>query len=387
MWNNRKRNSISSHKAKLKWSSRSFGDVFGSFSLISIKVCLRFFEGWNIPQMGLSKARLFRKGTYGGGHVELPKDLTRFWSGWLWNPRSSTILVNSSMVSGGCSLAYLWRSDLVYGSAISTRSLWQLELLKKKWCGVLKVAAPKLKVFPMSKCCCIHDDIYWRWPTLTTLKPFFKIDCGTQQLQKSIPSKLKMCIWKGLLESKVIWSLVAVSQGQKVNHLFLVNKSMNSNRTSYAMRAWLVWKTQCSCPSYFKSASQVLLLHFLSATEMKGRDFEFKSSFDHMLPHCPQTPSLGSARRPSGILSRRGLEYCCFRSTSRSKGMPLLEKTLTQGHDDIFLEAFSGKSMFKVFAFSTKNDVCSHWGDLHVMHNIFSLYVTIPHDPWLVTQR
>lgn len=108
----------------------------------------------------------------------------------------------------------------------------------------------------MSKCCCIHDDIYWRWPTLTTLKPFFKIDCGTQQLQKSIPSKLKMCIWKGLLESKVIWSLVAVSQGQKVNHLFLVNKSMNSNRTSYAMRAWLVWKTQCSCPSYFKSASQ-----------------------------------------------------------------------------------------------------------------------------------
>lgn len=186
--------------------------------------------------MGLSKARLFRKGTYGGGHVELPKDLTRFWSGWLWNPRSSTILVNSSMVSGGCSLAYLWRSDLV--------------------CGVLKVAAPKLKVFPMSKCCCIHDDIYWRWPTLTTLKPFFKIDCGTQQLQKSIPSKLKMCIWKGLLESKVIWSLVAVSQGQKVNHLFLVNKSMNSNRTSYAMRAWLVWKTQCSCPSYFKSASQ-----------------------------------------------------------------------------------------------------------------------------------
>lgn len=126
MWNNRKRNSISSHKAKLKWSSRSFGDVFGSFSLISIKVCLRFFEGWNIPQMGLSKARLFRKGTYGGGHVELPKDLTRFWSGWLWNPRSSTILVNSSMVSGGCSLAYLWRSDLVYGSAISTRSLWQV---------------------------------------------------------------------------------------------------------------------------------------------------------------------------------------------------------------------------------------------------------------------
>lgn len=128
-------------------------------------------------------------------------------------------------------------------------------------------------------------------------------------------------------------------------------------------------------------------LSWLSLRDKKGRDFEFKSSFDHMLPHCPQTPSLGSARRPSGILSRRGLEYCCFRSTSRSKGMPLLEKTLTQGHDDIFLEAFSGKSMFKVFAFSTKNDVCSHWGDLHVMHNIFSLYVTIPHDPWLVTQR
>lgn len=140
-------------------------------------------------------------------------------------------------------------------------------------CGILKVAAPELEVFPVSKCCCIHDDIYWRWPTLTTLKPFLKIDCGTQQLQKAIPSKLKMCIWKGRLESKVIWSLMAVSQGQKVNHLFLVNKSMNSNRTSYAMRAWLVWKTQCSCPSYFKSASQVLLLHFLSATEMKLRFF------------------------------------------------------------------------------------------------------------------
>ena len=92
--------------------------------------------------------------------------------------------------------------------------VWDLQNFFR--CGVLKVAAPKLKVFPMSKCCCIHDDIYWRWPTLTTLKPFFKIDCGTQQLQKSIPSKLKMCIWKGLLESKVIWSLVAVSQGQKV---------------------------------------------------------------------------------------------------------------------------------------------------------------------------
>lgn len=112
-------------------SSRSFGEVLGSFSLISIKVCLRFFEGWNIPQMGLSKARLFRKGTYGGGHVEFPKDLTRFWSGRVWNPRSSTIFVNSSMVSGGCSLAYLWRSNLVYGSAISTRSLWRLELFLK----------------------------------------------------------------------------------------------------------------------------------------------------------------------------------------------------------------------------------------------------------------
>lgn len=112
-------------------SSRSFGDVFGSFSLISIKVCLRFFEGWSIPQMGLSKARLFRKGTYGGGHVEFPKDLTRFWSGRVWNPRSSTIFLNSSMVSGGCSLAYLWRSNLVYGSAISTRSLWRLELFLK----------------------------------------------------------------------------------------------------------------------------------------------------------------------------------------------------------------------------------------------------------------
>lgn len=109
-------------------SSRSFGEVFGSFSLISIKVCLRFMEGWNIPQMGLSKARLFRKGTYGGGHVEVPNDLTRFWSGRLWNPRSSTIFLNSIMVSGGCSPAYLWSSNLVYRSEISTRSLWQLEL-------------------------------------------------------------------------------------------------------------------------------------------------------------------------------------------------------------------------------------------------------------------
>lgn len=108
-------------------SSSNSGDDFGSFIFIFCMIRCRWSDGWNMPHIGLSKAKFFRKGLYGGGAIsDLPNDCTKAWSSLLWYPRRSNSFVTSASISGGCSPAYRLSSNLVYGSLITTLSLWEL---------------------------------------------------------------------------------------------------------------------------------------------------------------------------------------------------------------------------------------------------------------------
>lgn len=115
----------------------------------------------------------------------------------------------------------------------------------------------------------------------------------------------------------------------------------------------------------------------------KRKRFIMEVSSDYMLPQRLQIQTLGPASKLLGMLSKRGLEYWCFRSrSSRSKGMPSRKILLPKDKLMISFWRYSLASQCSGFERCMWTLRC-----LHAIHEIFSQYVTIPLDPWLVTQR